>query len=208
MAAQPARPGDERSDQDARIGWYIVLGTIPIAIFGFVFSDQIENGARDLYLIGTTLIVLGLLLLVAEKVGRRERSMDDVDARDGLVVGFAQATGARAGRLALRARRSPPACSSGFDRAAAARFSFLLSVPAVVLSGLFEMRKFVGERRTTTPGRRRWSWPRLLAFVVGLRVDRVPAALPGVAHDLRVRGATAWCWARWCSCSPRTGAIA
>src|ERR687889_2864292 len=65
------REPDLRSELDARMGWYIGLGTIPIAIFGFIFSDQIETGARDLYLIGTTLIVLGLLLLLAERVGTR-----------------------------------------------------------------------------------------------------------------------------------------
>ena len=68
LAAQPARAGAALATLDARMGWYIGLGTIPIAIFGFIFKDQIEDGARSLYLIGTTLIVLGLLLLVAEKV--------------------------------------------------------------------------------------------------------------------------------------------
>ena len=59
------------------MGWYLIWGTVPIVIFGFAFSHQIENGARSLYLIGTTLILLGLLLLVAEKVSRRERDVDD-----------------------------------------------------------------------------------------------------------------------------------
>ena len=58
------------------MGWYIGLGTIPIAIFGFVFRDQIETGARSLYLVGTTLIVLGLLLLLAERMAKRERDID------------------------------------------------------------------------------------------------------------------------------------
>ena len=63
-----------RDDVDARMGWYLILATIPIVIFGFTFKDQIENGARDLYLIGTALIVLGLVLLAAERVGTRSRS--------------------------------------------------------------------------------------------------------------------------------------
>ena len=132
-----------RSDQDARLGWYIILGTIPISILGFAFRDTIEGGARSLYLIGTTLIVLGLVLLVAEKVGTRDRSMDDVEAKDGFAVGMAQAMA-----LVPGVSRSGATISAGLflglDRAAAARFSFLLSVPAVVLSGLFEMRDFVG----------------------------------------------------------------
>src|SRR5215212_1253733 len=60
------RDRSQRSRLDARIGWYIVLGTVPIGIFGVLFKDQVETGARDLYLIGTTLIVLGLVLLVAD----------------------------------------------------------------------------------------------------------------------------------------------
>jgi undecaprenyl-diphosphatase len=132
-----------RRDQDAKVGWYIVLGTVPISIFGFAFADQIENEARDLYLIGTTLIVLGLVLLLAEKVATRRRSMDEVTARDGLAIGFAQALA-----LVPGVSRSGATITAGlflgFDRAAAARFSFLLSVPAVVLSGLFEMRH-IGE---------------------------------------------------------------
>ncbi|HYN90965.1 MAG TPA: undecaprenyl-diphosphate phosphatase, partial [Thermoleophilaceae bacterium] len=71
-----------RSDLDARMGWYIGLGTIPIAIFGFTFRDQIESGARSLYLIGTTLIVLGLLLLLAEHVARRDRDLAEIRGRD------------------------------------------------------------------------------------------------------------------------------
>ena len=63
------------------MGWYIILGTIPIAIFGLMFSDQIESGARDLYVIGTTLIVLGFVLLWAERVGRRDRDLDTHRAR-------------------------------------------------------------------------------------------------------------------------------
>ena len=128
-----------RSSLDARMGWYIILGTIPIAVFGFVFSDQIESGARELYLIGTTLIVLGLLLLYAEHVARRNRSLEDIRRRDGIVIGFAQAAA-----LVPGVSRSGATITAGlflgFERESAARYSFLLSVPAVVLSGLFEIR--------------------------------------------------------------------
>ena len=84
------RDRSARRELDARLGWYIVLGTIPIGIFGLLFKDQIETGARDLYLIGTALIVLGLVLLAAEQVGR-QRTIEQIEARDGIAVGFAQA---------------------------------------------------------------------------------------------------------------------
>src|SRR5687768_7451307 len=138
------RRSELRSEVDARMGWYIVLGTIPIGIFGFVFADQIESGARDLYLIGSTLIVLGLVLLLAERVGRRDRAIEDIDRRDGIVIGFAQALA-----LVPGVSRSGATITAGlflgFDRASAARYSFLLSVPAVVISGLFELREIGDE---------------------------------------------------------------
>jgi undecaprenyl-diphosphatase len=127
-----------RRELDARLGWYIVLGTIPIGIFGVLFKDQIETGARDLYLIGTALIVLGLVLLVAEKVSTRSRSIEQIEARDGLVVGFAQALALIPG-VSRSGATITAGLFLGLDRPSAARFSFLLSVPAVVLSGVFEL---------------------------------------------------------------------
>ena len=134
----PAR----RSELDARVGWYLILGTIPISVFGLAFSDQIENGARDLYLIGTTLIVLGLALLAAEKFASRERDLTMLTRRDAILVGFAQALALIPG-VSRSGATITAGLLLGFDRVAAARFSFLLSVPAVVLSGLFEMRGVV-----------------------------------------------------------------
>jgi undecaprenyl-diphosphatase len=131
-----------RGDLDARMGWYIGLGTIPIAIFGFLFRDQIESGARDLYVIGTALIVFGLLMGAADRFpeGEPQRDIDSIRRRDAILVGFAQALA-----LIPGVSRSGATISAGrllrFDRTAAARYSFLLSIPAVVLSGLFELRK-------------------------------------------------------------------
>ncbi len=126
-----------RGELDARLGWYLLLGTIPIGLAGLVFSDQIETGARNLLLIGTTLIALGLVLLAAERVGRRERGTESITLRDALVVGVAQAAA-----LIPGVSRSGATLSAGLflglERAAAARFSFLLSVPAVLLAGAFE----------------------------------------------------------------------
>src|ERR1700755_648354 len=85
------RPPIRRPSQDARLGWFIVLGTIPIAIFGFDFKDQIESGARSLYLIGSALILFSFVMVAAERVGTRQRSLGEMKGRDGVFVGFAQA---------------------------------------------------------------------------------------------------------------------
>jgi undecaprenyl-diphosphatase len=142
-------PWAQRS-QESKLGWFIVLGTIPISIFGVAFSDQIESGARDLYLIGSALILFSFVMLAAERVGKRERELDDMNVRDGVFVGVAQVLA-----LIPGVSRSGATISAGlfrnFDRAAAARYSFLLSVPAVVLSGLFELRD-VGDGEGASAG--------------------------------------------------------
>jgi undecaprenyl-diphosphatase len=169
------------------MGWYIGLGTIPIAIFGFIFKDQIESGARNLYLIGSALIVLGLVLLATPSAS--PRATRDLELRS---------TGATASSSASRRRwRSCPGVSRsgatitaglfrGFDRESAARYSFLLSVPAVVLSGLFELRK-IGEGARRGPDRDRHA-ARLRRR---LRVDRLAAALPRAHSTMRSSWPTA-----------------
>jgi undecaprenyl-diphosphatase len=155
-----------RHELDARIGWYIVLGTIPIGIFGLLFKDQIETGARDLYLIGTALIVLGLVLLLAERVGTRERSIEQIRAKDGIAVGLAQALA-----LVPGVSRSGSTITAGLflglDRTTAARFSFLLSVPAVVLSGLLELGSIVTGKEATDVSTGNLVIATLLAFITG-----------------------------------------
>jgi undecaprenyl-diphosphatase len=155
-----------RHELDARLGWYILFGTIPIAIFGLAFKDQIETGARDLYLIGVALIVLGLILLLAERVGTRSRSIEQIDARDGVLVGLAQALA-----LVPGVSRSGATITAGlflgFDRTTAARFSFLLSVPAVVLSGLFELLSIVRGEEATHVSTGNLIIATTLAFITG-----------------------------------------
>ena len=133
------QPTSERRSRDAHLGWFIVIGTIPIGIFGLIFKDQIENGARSLYLIGAALILFGLVMLAAERVAKQERGIESMTARDGLAVGIAQALA-----LVPGVSRSGATISAGLflglDREAAARYSFLLSTPAIVLSALFELK--------------------------------------------------------------------
>jgi undecaprenyl-diphosphatase len=155
-----------RSSQDARLGWFIVLGTIPIGIFGLAFKHQIENGARDLYLIGTMLIVFGLVMLAADRSARQERDLDSMTPRDGMFVGVAQALA-----LIPGVSRSGATISAGLfrglTREAAARYSFLLSTPAIVLAALFELKGIVDGSEHTGASATDLIVSTLFAFVVG-----------------------------------------
>jgi undecaprenyl-diphosphatase len=140
-----------RSELNARMGWYLIAATIPIAILGFTFQDQIETAARNLWLVGSMLIIFGIVLGVADNVGSRKRDVGDLSIRDGILIGFAQSLA-----LIPGVSRSGSTISAGLflglHRAAAARFSFLLAIPAVVLSGLFELYKILsGEEAVGEP---------------------------------------------------------
>ncbi len=154
-----------RSELEYRYGWYLILATIPVGVFGLVFSDQIETGARNLWLIASALIVLAVVLALAERVGRRFRHEEDLNSRDAAVVGTAQALS-----LVPGASRSGTTIAAGLfrglDRPTAARFSFLLSIPAVVLSGLYEAARHLGDKGG--PGIGYTGLAVVLAFAVGL----------------------------------------
>jgi undecaprenyl-diphosphatase len=128
-----------RASREARLGWYLVVATVPIGLLGLAFADQIETGARDLRLVAAMLILFALVMAAADRLGSRSRSLDEVGPRDGVLIGLAQALA-----LVPGVSRSGATISAGmflgYRRVDAARFSFLLSVPAVVLSGLFELR--------------------------------------------------------------------
>jgi undecaprenyl-diphosphatase len=133
-----------RRSREARLGWYLVVATVPIGVLGFAFADQIETGVRDLRLVAAMLIVFALVMAVADRVGARVRTMDQIGPRDGVLIGLAQSLA-----LVPGVSRSGATISAGlflgYRRADAARFSFLLSVPAVVLSGIYELRGIGGE---------------------------------------------------------------
>jgi len=132
-----------RGTLEARLGWYIVLGTIPIVVFGLLFEDEIENQARSLTLIAVMLIVLGLALFVADRRGRRERDVSSLTLRDGVLIGLAQAAALVPG-VSRSGATMTMGLVLGLERAAAARYSFLLSVPAVVLSGVYQLKDIGG----------------------------------------------------------------
>lgn len=128
-----------RGHPDAKMGWYIGLGTIPISVVGLAFKDLIEGPARNLWLNASMLIIMGLLLMVAEWAGSQRREVKDLTLKDGLIIGGFQALSLIPGSSRSGSTMTG-ALFLGFTREAAARYSFLLSIPAVVLSGAFEMR--------------------------------------------------------------------
>lgn len=162
-----------RRDIDVLLGWYILVGTIPIGLLGLAFKHQIEGGARSLALIAASLIAVGIVMLVAERSARLERTITSLTRRDAGVIGLAQAAA-----LVPGVSRSGATISAGLflglDRAAAARYSFLLSIPAVVLSGLFELKGAIGSGSGTTGVRRR------------VRLGRAAAALHRLSHLQRL----------------------
>jgi undecaprenyl-diphosphatase len=123
---------------ESRLAWYIAVGTIPVGFFGLLFKDFIETSARSLYLIAASLILLALILAVAERISLRRRDTSTITFGDSVIVGFAQALALIPGS-SRSGTTITAALFLGFTREAAARFSFLLSIPAVVASGLFEL---------------------------------------------------------------------
>ena len=128
---------------DARLGWLIILGSLPVAVVGLAFKEQIEGTfTKNLWVIATMMIAVALLLAIAEKVGKRRREMKDLGVGDALAVGGAQVLA-----LIPGASRSGSTIMGGLfageTRETAARFSFLLSIPAIAASGLLELKEAI-----------------------------------------------------------------
>jgi undecaprenyl-diphosphatase len=155
-----------RSDPNARLGWYLIVATIPIGILGLAFETQIENGARNLWLVGTVLIVFALVLGYADRVGRHERRIEQLSTRDGIVIGLAQSLA-----LIPGVSRSGATMSAGLllglERPAAAKFGFLLAVPAVVASGLFQLEGIISGEEGGDEPFAYVAIATLISFVVG-----------------------------------------
>ncbi|MEU6113293.1 undecaprenyl-diphosphate phosphatase [Streptomyces sp. NPDC047117] len=166
-----------RQDHDAQMGWLVIIGSIPIGVLGVTLKDAIEGPFRDLRLIATTLIVLGIVLGIADRLAARDetggrhraakqrKTLTDLGVRDGLLFGVCQAMA-----LIPGVSRSGATISGGllmgYTRESAARYSFLLAIPAVLASGVYEL-KDAGEGHV--------SWPptifaTIIAFVVGYAV--------------------------------------
>ncbi len=128
-----------RGHLDARLGWFIIVGSLPIVVLGILLKDVIERDFRNLWIIGTTLIVLGIILGIADRVGGTDRTIKRMTLKHSVLMGLAQAMA-----LVPGVSRSGATISMGrflgYDREAATRFAFLLAIPAVIGAGIFELK--------------------------------------------------------------------
>ncbi|OCG73206.1 undecaprenyl-diphosphate phosphatase [Microbacterium sediminis] len=152
------------SDPDVRMGWVVIVGTIPIGVLGFLLQEYIRDTFRNLWLVAAVLIGFGIVLGLVDHFARRERSMDQVTYPHGLTIGLAQSLAlvpgvSRSGATTTAAR------ALGYDRTAAAEFGFLLAVPAVFASGLWELRAGL---ETGDPGPYGWGGTILATIVAGV----------------------------------------
>ncbi len=156
-----------RQEPEWNMGWFVIIGSMPIVVIGLALEDLIDNEFRNLWVIGTMLIVLGVVLGVAERVGRNARPIDELTWGHAVLLGLAQAAAVVPG-----VSRSGATISMGlflgYERAAATRYAFLLAIPAVVGAGLYKLKDISGEENA-------YGWaPTILgtvvAFVVGIAV--------------------------------------
>lgn len=129
--------GVQKGDPDVRMGWLIIIGTIPIVVAGFLLQDTIRTTFRSLWIVAIVLIVFGVLLGLADRLGRKAKSQADITYRDGILIGLAQMLALVPG-VSRSGASTSAGLALGYERPAAAQFSFLLAVPAVFGAGLYE----------------------------------------------------------------------
>ncbi len=156
-----------RTDPDALMGWWIILGSLPIVIGGLLFEDLIDGTLRSLWFVAFALIVFGLLLGVADRVAPQVRTLDKLTWKHGLIYGFAQALALIPG-VSRSGGTITAGLFMGYTREAAARYSFLLAIPAVLGSGGYKLVKSVGDP-TATP-MLQTGIATVVAFVIALLV--------------------------------------
>jgi undecaprenyl-diphosphatase len=161
-----------RNDPDAKMGWYIIFGSIPIVVLGVLFQTQIETVLRSLWVIAATMIIFGILLGVADYVGAKKRRLKDLTVPHATIYGFAQALALIPG-VSRSGGTITAGLFMGYERRAAARYSFLLAIPAVLGSGFYELYKTIKNPTGGVPevfGPAETAVATVVAFVVGLLV--------------------------------------
>jgi undecaprenyl-diphosphatase len=152
-----------RGSLDARMGWFIIIGSLPIVVLGIALKDIIENEFRSLWIIAATLIGLGIVLGLADRFSSNSKKIKQINVRDAVLMGFAQACA-----LIPGVSRSGATISMGrilgYEREAATRYAFLLAIPAVVGAGVFQLKEIPG-------GDNPYGWtPTIVATIVSFIV--------------------------------------
>ncbi|RHA37886.1 undecaprenyl-diphosphate phosphatase [Cellulomonas rhizosphaerae] len=168
--ARAGMPRGEKPDHDALMAWFIALGSLPIIVLGLAFQDQIESTFRNLWLVALTLAGFGLVLGWADRVGTKKRALTELTGRDAVQFGFWQALALVPG-VSRSGGTITGGLLMGYTREAAARYSFLLAIPAVFGSGLFQLAKSVDQfGKAGTPSFGATLIATLVAFAVGYLV--------------------------------------
>ncbi len=131
-------------EPNARLGWLVIIGTLPIVIFGLGFRDFVENDVRQLWVIGVTLIVFGIFLGLADVFGKKRKAMTDLNLKSGIAFGLGQALALIPG-VSRSGGSITVGLMLGFNRETAARFSFLMAIPAVLAAGFYQFIDSFGE---------------------------------------------------------------
>jgi undecaprenyl-diphosphatase len=160
----------EQSAQDVRLGWLIIVGSLPIVILGYLFQENVRNTFRSLWLIAIVMIVFGIILGIADKFGKSQRDISTLTSGHGLAYGFAQSLAlvpgvSRSGATIAMGR------TLGYARESALRYSFLLAVPAVFGSGFYELKGAISDGNSDAPYTLIETFgATLVAFIVGYAV--------------------------------------
>jgi len=161
---------DAATRQQAKLGWWIIIGTLPIVVVGYTAQELIRDTFRSLWLVASVLIIFGIVLYIADRLGRQERTLDTLSGGHGLSYGLAQTLAlipgvSRSGATIAMGR------SLGYTRSEAMRFSFLLAIPAVLGSGFYELRTAIVDPVAAGPlNATATAVATLVAFLVGYAV--------------------------------------
>lgn len=160
----------KHSDPDARMGWLIIVGSIPIGVLGLLFEEQIDTTFRSLWLVATMLIVFGVILALADTWGTQTKPIRELSWRDGILYGFAQALALIPG-VSRSGGTITMGLALGYTRPAAARYAFLLAVPAVFASGFYKLGQSIASPDPAAAyGMGETALATVVAFVVGYAV--------------------------------------
>ena len=129
-----------KKTSDSKLGWLIIIGSLPVVVIGLAFKDLIENQLRNLWVVSFNLIVFGIILAIADRLGKRNRGIDSLTTKHGILYGLGQALAVIPG-VSRSGGTISVGLALGYSRQAAARYSFLLAIPAVLASGLYEFAK-------------------------------------------------------------------